>query len=76
MSEHGNAITLTPEQSKRAIETLWDDLSARENAEMRAAIKEAQCAVSAFLGFHSGHLSNAQVASLSETLTKLQPFLK
>jgi len=47
-----------------------------ENEAMRDAIKEAQSAVSAFLGFHSDHLSNAQVASLSETLTKLQPFIK
>jgi polyhydroxyalkanoate synthesis regulator phasin len=53
-----------------------DDYVLRQVAAMRDAIKEAQSAVSAFLGFHSDHLSNAQVASLSETLSKLQPFIK
>lgn len=47
----------------------------RELNAAKSALKDCECAISAFLGFHSDYLSNTQVATLSETLAKLKPFI-
>jgi hypothetical protein len=47
-----------------------------EITSMREAIKEAQCTISAFLGFHSDKLTLPQMRSLADTMSKLQHFLK
>jgi hypothetical protein len=43
---------------------------------MREAMKDAQSAISAFLGFHSDKLTLPQMRSLADTMSKLKPFLK
>ena len=47
-----------------------------EMTSMREAIKDAQSAISAFLGFHSDKLTLPQMRSLADTMSKLQHFLK
>lgn len=48
----------------------------RENEAMRAAIKAASGHLAGFLGFHSDELTNAQVRSIFDCITSLQPFAK
>lgn len=66
--------------TEKAVEEAHQELSRcrdlkRENEAMREALKDSQSAISAFLCFYSDHLTNEQVAPLSETLDKLRHFL-
>jgi hypothetical protein len=54
-----------------AAATLRNEITA-----MQEAMKDAQSAISAFLGFHSDKLTLPQMRSLADTMSKLQPFLK
>ena len=45
----------------------------RDIHELNERLKDAHSAVSAFLGFHSDRLTNAQAKALFETLLKLKP---
>lgn len=62
---------------REKMETLERERNAAraENEAMREVIKEASSHLSAFLGFYSDSLTLPQMRSLSECISKLQPFL-